>query len=199
MRFWLGTALLIGAALVPVQGATLFTDDFSADGSGLGKTTLVNWNVLNGSNVDVANFAASCGPSPAQCIDTQGTGGNPSGDIETKSTFALAPGFSYDFHFTMVNSGGTNSFLVTIGNFSQTINTTTSPNGTYDLVFTSTSVPAATIRITDQGPPDNVGVFLGHISLTSTATAVPEPGTIALTGLAAGLLLVIRRRKTARG
>lgn len=35
----------------------------------------MNWNVLNGTNVDVGSFGALCGPLPAQCVDSQGSGG----------------------------------------------------------------------------------------------------------------------------
>jgi PEP-CTERM motif len=193
-----GLSLLIfGCALcaIPATAGVIFSDDFSADGNGLAKTTLSKWNVLSGSNVDVGAFGALCGPSPAQCIDTQGSGGNSNADIQWKLTFSANPALTYDFHFTLNNGGGTNSFLLTIGSFSTTISSATSPDNTYDLIFTLTANPTATIRITDQGPADNVGLYLGHIQLSDNSTAaVPEPGTLTITALAGGLLFVIRRK-----
>ncbi|MEO8098219.1 MAG: hypothetical protein ABI811_11005 [Acidobacteriota bacterium] len=149
-------------AAVPGSAATiLFQDDFSTDTDGTPVAGLTNWNILNGTNVDVGDFGALCSPGASKCIDTQGSGGNPNADIQTKNSFALSPGFTYTFSFTM-NSGANSSFLVTIGTaFSQLFPAGTA-DGAKSFQFTA-GVQNAAIRITDQGPTDNVGVYIGNI------------------------------------
>jgi len=200
MKSWLILAILVLAfCSLPAMGGIIFSEDFSGDSGGLAKTSLTNWNVLSGSNVDVGAFGGLCGPSPAQCIDTQGTGGNSDADIQTKSTFAVGPGFTYDFAFTLTNGGGSNSFLLTIGSFSTLISTPAYSDGAHDVSFTLASNPNATIRITDQGPADSVGIYVGQIVFSSTAnTSVPEPATIGIVGVTLIGLAAFRLRQRQR-
>jgi len=178
-----------------MSGAVLFVDDFSGDSGGLAKTSLVNWNVLNGTNVDIGDFGALCSAGASSCVDTQGSGGNSSGDIETKSSFALSSGFNYTFSYT-ANNTGASTVRIRIGSAVDAL--VPAVDGTYSIPFVTTA-QSATIRITDQGPADNVGVYLGHISLSADPVtgAVPEPSTFVL--FAAGIVgLATVSRKTRR-
>ena len=175
-------------------GVTIFSDNFSGDTTGLAKTTLVNWNVLNSTNLDIGAFCALCTAGGGMCMDSQGSGGNPSSDIETKSLFALGAG-NYNFHFTL-NNATASTVLLTIGTFSQLLGSgTTATNGTYELAFTFT-VQNARIRLTDQGPADNVGLYLGNFELSSTS-GVPEPSSFLLVVAGLGAAGLLHRRKRA--
>ena len=188
--------LVLACWTLPAHGATiLFQEDFTADTAGLAKTTLVNWNLLNGSNIDVGSFSAQCS---GNCVDTQGSGGNPNSDIETKSSFALVAGPTYTISFSFGNTGGDNMVRLRIGTaFDQTFDTLTTPLGTVTATFTATT-QSATIRFTDLGPADNVGATLDNIVLSSNAgvSGVPEPSTVGLIGLGLTALAWARRHQS---
>jgi hypothetical protein len=186
---------LVAAALLsilPASAAVIFSEDFSGDSSGLTKTTLVNWNVLNGTNVDIGEFGALCSPGPQQCVDMQGSGGNSSGDIETKSAFALGPGFNYTFAYTADNAGNS-TVRLRIGTAVDQIIAT--GNGSFTINFTA-EAQNATIRLTDTSSPDNVGTYLGNIVLSSdvATSAIPEPSTFILLGAGITGFVAVRRR-----
>ena len=180
------------AALPALSASIIFQDNFSSDTGGLAKTTLTNFNVINGTNIDIGSFGALCSPT---CLDSQGSGGNSSGDIETKSSFSLGPGFNYTFHYTIDNPTAA-SVLLSIGTFSQLLNSTTA--GAYDITFTLPSIQTAKIRLTDQGPADNVGAYIGNLVLSSDpVSGVPEPSTIWMGALGAAALAVAKIRQRA--
>lgn len=187
-------ALAMSAFIVmlPVSGAVLFSDDFSGDTGGLTKTSLVNWNVLNGTNVDIGDFGGQCSPGPQQCVDMQGSFGASSGDIETKLSFALGPAFNYSFFYTIDNAAAS-SVRLRIGSAVNVLLPTVS--GAYELQFTSLA-QNATIRLTDESNPDNVGAYIGNIVLQSEPVLepIPEPSTmLLLSGGFAGLAFLRRR------
>jgi hypothetical protein len=183
-----GWLAVLALAAIPAQGAILFTENWQADTGGLAQTALAQWNVLNGTNVDIGTF----GGCATECLDTQGSGGNPSGDIETKSSFLLLGGVLHTFSFDLANANNS-TFIVTIGGYSELF--TPTADGNYTRTFTPIGDLSSTIRITDQGPGDNVGSYLDNIVLsTAPQAAVPEPSSWALLGLGLTAVAAMRRR-----
>jgi hypothetical protein len=174
--------LLALVALNSSAASIVFQDNWSGDTGGLAKTTLVNWTVLAGRNVDIGDFGALCSTGAQQCLDTQGSGGNPNADISTISSFALSPGFTYTLAFTLDNAGASTGTISVGTAFSQAIGAS---GGSLSFNFTSTSQNAQ-IRIVDTGAADNVGLYIGNIVLSSNpiTAGVPEPSTFGLAGLA---------------
>ncbi len=185
--------LLIAGSLIPAAGATLFSDNFSADSTGLAKVTLVNWNVLDGTNVDVGGF--SFGGCVGACVDMDGSSGRSNGDIETKQSFNFLAGVHYTLSFTLGNNSfGGNTLRVRIGSLvDQTLNApSTNPGFVETLMFKPTQSQNAKIRFTSGGPADNGGAALDNVALTSAP--IPEPSTWLAVSAALAALGLYRRR-----
>ena len=97
-----------------------------------------------------------------------------------------------------MNDSGQSTVKLTIGTFTSTINPMS--DGTMNIPFTLATSQTVPIELADQGPADNVGLYIGHIVFSSTAatSGVPEPGTIDMAAIACGALMMLRRRHAKR-
>ena len=191
------------AATTPLHASTiLFSENFNSAAVGLDVNQAGQFNTIHSSNVDVvggSTFGYLCsGPESGNCVDLGGTGGNAKGNLVT--TINLAAG-TYDLSFDLIGSqrGETTSTTVNIGNYSQTF-LLASGNLTSGIInnqlFTVTGGPTQ-LQFINNGFPradHNIGALLDNVSISSTTSPVPEPGTLSLmaTGLI-GLAGAVRR------
>src|SRR6266496_1574479 len=127
MKFFiLGVAALsIGAMNGPLYGAVVLSENFNALTEVLSVTSAGAFATINGTNVDIVGpgngFGALCAPPESgNCIDLNGTGGNPQGQFQTNMIFGAG---SYLLSFDLIGSGrgSTASATVTFGNYSQVL------------------------------------------------------------------------------
>lgn len=193
---WIILTLILIGSLCPATASTLLWENWKQEPLALGKTSLMQWNVMNGTNVDILAFGCF---DLSTCVDLNGTGGNPAGDIQSKSTFLLAGGYLQHFSFDVLNTSNS-SFRITIGTAYSEVFTPLS-SGIINRTFSLPTNTFATIRITNLGTGTTGGIFLDNIFLWTSDSPIippdplaPEPGSWALMGLGVMALGVLRRR-----
>jgi len=188
---------------LPAHASTIFSENFETATVNLDVTQAGQFNTILGTNVDVvggSNFGYLCvGPESGNCVDLGGTGGDAFGDLVT--TITLAPG-TYDLSFDLIGSqrGDTTSTTVSFGDYSQTFilaSSDTTSGIVLNQLVNVTGGPTTLQFLNNAYPGDdgNIGALLDNVSVTTTASPVPEPGTLAMmtTGLI-GLAGAARRR-----
>jgi hypothetical protein len=193
MQKW---AALLFLASIPGSAATLFSETWSGDSIGFGKTSLMNWTVLGGTNVDVLSGFAGC---TGNCVDMDGSFGLSNGDIQTLDSFNFIAGHQYTISFTLSNNAfAGNGVRVRIGSLYDQDFAAPSPNAgfIYSDSFVAAATELAALRITSTGPADNGGGVIDNILLTHEASAVPEPSSLALFGGGVAALLAVRRLRS---
>ena len=187
----LACACLIGAA---AQAGTVFSDNFDGNTAGLNKVP-TGWTVSNGT-VDIIGNGTAFDFYPGNGLYIDLDGSTRDAGVLSRD-FALTGGVSY--LATLWLSGGargqnSNEVMVDFGSTSaaQTFSAN-APLAAWNIAFTPTSTGLYTLAIANSGG-DNIGAILTSVQVS----AVPEPGSWALTlaGLAA-LGFVARRRKPA--
>jgi hypothetical protein len=167
-RSVLATPFIV-AMLAPAHGAVLFSDDFNSEPLGF-NATLANWDIVQGS-VDVV----SCFTPAERCIDLDGTtpGSLPT-IIDTKQSFGITAGNSYDLALSIVFIQGLDPFTLSFGSFSQSFAGNT--NITTVLSFVADADGSSKVRFALNTPSNNnFGNWLTSFSLTETAGAPPPP------------------------
>ena len=191
--------VLLGIA--PMAHATIIvTEDFSTVLPGtynLGQAVGTAFTVTAGS-VDVvggAFFGGLCvGGETAPCVDLSG---NNAGTIAT-SSLALGPG-NYLLSFVLNGSqrGVDASTTVSLGAlFSQTyITPSATANNVINQAITVASGTTAVLSFASN-TAGNIGSLLDNVSLTTTASAVPEPSSLLLCLGALPLAWKLSRRRS---
>lgn len=175
----------------------LFSEDFSSDDSQTVSVTSLNrWNVLYG-NLDIYTFITSENYT-GKSIDLAGTENS---SIETKSSITLSPG-TYEFSFlSKDNLYGNSSVKIEIGTIFSDDFSALPTISTYSKTFVVATTTTVKIKLTETGPSNNGGTFIGDIKLTNTSLTTdlensntvkqsinmypnPSQGTILLEGVA---------------
>jgi hypothetical protein len=167
-RGFIATSFLV-ATLAPAHSAVLFSDDFNSETLGF-NTTLDNWDIVQGS-VDVVQ----CFTSAERCVDLDGTTpGGPPTILDTKASFGITAGNSYDLAFSIVFVQGFDPFTLSFGSFSRSF--AGNGNITTVLSFVADADGSSKVRFALNTPSNNnLGNWLTSFSLTETAGTPPPP------------------------
>jgi hypothetical protein len=195
-RFSLGlTALALFGLTTSLHATVLLNENFNELTPQLTVTSAGAFTAVNGTNVDVVGPANGYGylcasPEGGNCIDMDGTGGNPQGQLQSNTLFSAG---NYLLSFDLVGNerGGNSTTTVTFGNYdtSFTLASTDTTSGIVtDELVTLTSSGYLTFTSNDPAG-DEAGTALDNVVVSSvTSSATPEPSSIVLLGT--GLLTV---------
>lgn len=199
-------AMTLGAfASSPSHAAVLLSENFDELTPQLSATSVGDFHTIDGTNVDIvggALFGSLCAsPESGNCVDMDGTGGNPVGVLQSNSSIALNPGTTYLLSFDLIGSqrGPTDSVTVTFGPYDQTFvlaGNDDSSGIVSNAAITVTSPTSSFLTFQSNDPPgSNEGELLDNVVITSQSTAVPEPASLSLlAGALLGFGLIRRRR-----
>ncbi|MEO0634028.1 MAG: VPLPA-CTERM sorting domain-containing protein [Pseudomonadota bacterium] len=198
------------AAVLAVAGhsavaatTTVFQDDFQADdtgGTGFSTTTsLTNWTVVGGGNVDILPSAGSFPGCVDTCIDLDGSFNSTPARLETLAAFSFVTGTTYTLTLDIPGGQQADPFTFGIlGGPTQSVSGYMAPLSPV-LSFTAGADFAAGLFIQmDTSVSNNLGPWLDTVTLTART---PDPGTIPLpAGMwlllsALGAGVVVRRRR----
>jgi len=195
---------LVVAALgiLPVQarGAIVLDENFDELTQQLGVTSAGAFSTIGGTNVDIVGpslFSGLCvSPESGNCVDINGTGGNPQGQLQSNTEFAAG---SYLLSFDLIGSGrlSTDGTTVTFGNYSHDFSLASGDDSSGIVVnqLVTLTSPGFLLFTADQG--GNVGNLLDNVVVSTSPSSVPEPSSVFPLGFAllAGILLIERRRR----
>ena len=193
---------LISLFAVQAHAQVVFLDTFSADAQVLGATSLTNWSINSGANVDVIGTGFfDLYPGNNNYIDLNGTNATAATTLTTRNTISLAGGSRYGFSFDLGKNQSASQTLrirVTDGVTTfvdQTISDSLSYPAFVNQGFQfNTSSSSAVNIIFDQSGPSNAGYVIDNVRLS----VIPEPTTLALVGsMGLPLLMLARRRRNA--
>jgi hypothetical protein len=181
------------------RAQVLFSDNFNANATGLGISSLVNWNVTR-DTVDVLGPGLfDLYPGNGNYLDMAGSGSLAYGRISSAASVSLTPG-SYTLSFLLgKNSTGLRTMNVSVGSAFSTTITDSLTYPSFVLQSFTFSVGASTSANIVFDYPNNgtnsnsQGYMIDAVVLEVATAAAPEPTALALLALGGGFFL--RRRK----
>ena len=193
------TAALLFASTSMYAG-TIFSENFDELTPQGAVTSVGAFTAINGTNVDVVGpgFFGELvvPPESGNAIDLGGSGGNPFGQLQSGG-IALTGGDTYTLSFDLVGSqrGLTTSTLVTLGtagdlnslydtSFTLGSSDEAGTGGLVTFTFVAPSTETVYLGFTDTSDPDtaNIGSLLDNVSITSSASPIPEPSSLLMLG-----------------
>lgn len=192
-----------------VQGATiLLSENFDELTPQLGVTSAGAFSAIGGTNVDIVGgsvFGSLCvSPESGNCVDLDGTGGNPVGVLQANTGITLEPGTDYYLSFDLIGSqrGVDTTTVVTFGDYSQTFNLASSDttSGIVSNLLVTVSSPTFADLTFQSLTPGQEGALLDNVLITSSSaatspTATPEPSTFLPGALALLLIACVADRR----
>ncbi len=196
--FTLGVVVVFGFS-ASAYGGTILSENFDELTAVLSATSVGAFSTINGTNVDIVGAADGYGalcasPESGNCVDMNGTSGNPEGQLQSNMDFSAG---TYLLSFDLIGSGRktTASVTVTFGNYSQEF-TLLSGDVTDGIIVnqpvTLTS-PGHLLFASDT--TGEVGLLLDNVVVSTPASGVPEPSSFLLLGsvLLVGAFVIARR------
>ncbi len=192
---------LLCLASLACQAGVILSENFDELTPQLGVTSVGAFHAIDGTNVDIVGdglFGSLCQPpTSGNCVDLDGTGGDPQGVLQTVNGIMLQPGTNYFLSFDLIGSqrGVTTSTTVDFGPYQHTFVLTSDDDSTgiviNQLVTVSTGTMAF-LTFTSNTPGDE-GAILDNVSVSEQSSTTPEPGTLAL--VSSGILALFGVRK----
>jgi adhesin HecA-like repeat protein len=189
--------------LAPVYGSTItsLTENFNELTPALGVISAGQFMTINGTNVDIVGGALDgslcASPEAGNCIDMDGTNGNPVGQLESVNTFAAG---TYLLSFDLIGNqrGGSSSVTVTLGNFDHTfvLPELDNTDGIVVNAAVTLSAPGQLLFVSNDPAGDQSGELLDNVVVSPANSSVPEPSSLILAAsalLALGIVMVRRR------
>ena len=205
-RAFVLSALVLCAMPVSVHASTILNENFDELSAALGVSSVGAFHAIDGTNVDIVGpgngFGALCAsPESGNCVDLDGTGGNPQGILQTVNSITLMPGVNYLLSFDLVGSGRgvATSTSVAFGPYSHTFvlssGDVSSGIVTNQLVTVSTTT-VANLTFTSNTPGE-AGPLLDNVLITTAAASLPEPSGAILLGSGLMICLALARKRKA--
>lgn len=194
----LGFTIAVFGLTTSMNASTLLNENFDELTPQFGATSVGAFSTINGTNVDINGtsngFSYLCAsPAGGQCIDLDGTGGNPVGQL--RSNMLFSPG-TYLLSFDLIGSGrgSTSTATVSFGSYDQTFTLGQSDTTTgvvSNLLVTLTS-PGYLLFASGDPSGDQIGLVLDNATVS---TLTPEPSSLLLLGTGAlGIAGALRRQ-----
>ena len=203
----LAYSLLVCAVSAPLFGSSITNLSENFDELTPGPSQVVigtTFITINSTNVDVVggdngSYAPQLCVSPdsGNCIDMDGTGGDPVGQLQSTNQFAAG---NYLLSFDLIGNqltSGTTSVTVTLGNYSNTfvLSEFDDSDGIVTNRPVTVSTPGYLLFASNDPAGDQSGQLLDNVVVTGASSAVPEPSSLVLLGLVLAGVVALRYRR----
>jgi hypothetical protein len=180
------------------KASVVLSEDFNELTPTLAATSVGAFHTINGTNVDIVGGSLDgflcVAPESGNCIDMNGTGGNPQGQLQSNMLFGSG---TYLLSFDLIGSqrGSTDSVTVTFGNYSHMFTLASSDTSTGIVTNQLVTLTSSGNLLFASDVPGDIGLLLDNV-VVSTATTVPEPSSFVplASALLVGVGLLVRRR-----
>jgi hypothetical protein len=189
--------LVIFGLCTAANASVVLSENFNGLTPMLSATSVGAFHTISGTNVDIVGpglFGYLCAaPESGNCIDMNGTGGNPQGQLQSNMLFSSG---TYLLSFDLIGSrrGSTDSVTVTFGGYSHMFTLPSSDTTGGIVTNQSVTLTSPGYLLFASDVPGDVGLLLDNVVVSTSV--VPEPSSFVplASALLVGLGLIVRRR-----